>query len=61
MAKFTAKFGVGEIPRPDFWTGFRIVPVYLEFWKNGAFRLHDRIIFRRENDKTPWEKTRFYP
>lgn len=61
VAKFTAKFGVGEIPRPDFWTGFRIVPVYLEFWKNGAFRLHDRIIFRRQDDKTPWEKTRFYP
>ena len=61
VAKFTAKYPVGEIPRPPHWSGFRISPVYLEFWKDGAFRLHDRIIFRREEEGAAWTKTRFYP
>jgi pyridoxamine 5'-phosphate oxidase len=59
VAAFTMKFGVGEIPRPAYWSGFRLKPVEIEFWKNGAFRLHDRIVFRRNGDR--WEKTRLYP
>lgn len=61
VAKYTAKFGVGDIPRPPHWSGFRIAPVYIEFWKDGAFRLHDRIIFQRGSDAEAWTKTRFYP
>jgi len=61
VAKFTAKYAVGEIPRPPHWSGFRIAPVYIEFWKDGAFRLHDRVIFRRETETAPWTRTRFYP
>jgi pyridoxamine 5'-phosphate oxidase len=61
VASYALKFGVGEIPRPPYWRGFRITPVYIEFWRDGAFRLHDRIIFRRASPSEPWTKTRFYP
>ena len=61
VASYTLKFGIGEIPRPAYWRGFRITPTYIEFWRDGAFRLHDRIIFRRDSNETPWTKTRFYP
>jgi pyridoxamine 5'-phosphate oxidase len=56
-----AKFGVGTIPRPPHWTGFRISPVYLEFWRDGAFRLHDRVVFRRAQIGEPWARARLYP
>lgn len=61
VAKYAAKYAIGEVPRPPHWTGFRITPVYIEFWKDGAFRLHDRIVFRRPAPGEPWTKTRFYP
>ena len=61
VASYTLKFGIGEIPRPPYWRGFRITPTYIEFWRDGAFRLHDRIIFRRDASDAPWTKTRFYP
>ncbi len=61
VAKFTAKFGVGSIPRPEHWSGFRIIPVQIEFWKDGAFRLHDRVQFSRGNSGAPWTKVRLYP
>lgn len=61
VASYALKFGVGEVPRPPHWTGFRIAPVYIEFWRDGAFRLHDRIVFRRAAPGEPWTKTRLYP
>ena len=61
VAGYAAKFGLGEIPRPPHWTGFRIAPVYMEFWRDGAFRLHDRIVFRRAAPGDAWTKTRLYP
>ncbi|MNY70538.1 Pyridoxine/pyridoxamine 5'-phosphate oxidase [compost metagenome] len=61
MAKYAAKYALGEIPRPPYWRGFRITPVSIEFWKDGAFRLHDRIVFRRAAPGEPWTKTRLYP
>ncbi|WEX11950.1 pyridoxamine 5'-phosphate oxidase [Chelativorans sp. AA-79] len=60
VAEYTAKFAVGEIPRPDYWSGFRIKPMSIEFWHDRPFRLHDRIIFTREGDGS-WLKTRLYP
>jgi len=59
VAVETARFGIGEIPRPDYWSGFRIAPETIELWSNGAFRLHDRILFTRTAEG--WEKTRLYP
>lgn len=59
VAEVTAKHPIGEIPRPAHWSGFRVKPVEIEFWKDGAFRLHDRIKFTRDGDG--WAKTRLYP
>ncbi len=61
VAGYAAKFGLGEIPRPPHWTGFRIRPVSMEFWKDGAFRLHDRVQFRRDAPEGGWTKARLYP
>ena len=60
VAQYTARFGIGTIPRPDFWSGFRIAPDSIEFWRDGAFRLHDRIRFRREG-AAGWLRERLYP
>ena len=57
-AEYSAKFP-GAVPRPPNWSGFRLAPVEIEFWQDGAFRLHDRVVFRRAGDK--WEKTRLNP
>ncbi len=61
VAKYAAKFALGTIPRPPYWVGYRIRPVYLEFWSDGAFRLHDRIVFRRGTPDASWRKERLYP
>ena len=61
VAKYTAKFGISAIPRPEHWSGFRVVPTSIEFWKDGAFRLHDRMLFNRNAPGDGWEKTRLYP
>lgn len=61
VAKYTAKFGVGEIPRPGYWSGFRLEPVEMEFWHDRPFRLHDRVVFRREKGEKDWSKLRLYP
>jgi pyridoxamine 5'-phosphate oxidase len=61
VAVETAKFGVGAVPRPPHWSGYRVVPFEIEFWQERPFRLHDRIRFRRERTQAPWSKTRLYP
>jgi pyridoxamine 5'-phosphate oxidase len=59
VAVNTAKYAIGEVPRPPYWTGFRIAPVSIEFWQDKPFRLHDRVVFTREGDG--WRKARLYP
>ena len=61
VAKYSAKFGVGNIPRPDHWSGFRIKPLSIEFWNDGKFRLHDRIRYDRDEAAGDWRVTRLYP
>jgi pyridoxamine 5'-phosphate oxidase len=60
VAEYTAKYAIGEIPRPKHWSGFRLVPQQIEFWHDRPFRLHDRVVFTR-TDGGGWEKTRLYP
>ncbi len=60
VAEYTAKYAIGEIPRPKHWSGFRIVPQTIEFWHDRPFRLHDRVVFSRTSEGG-WEKTRLYP
>lgn len=61
VAEFALKFGLGEIPRPAWWTGTRILPVEIEFWHDGAFRLHDRVRFTRSAPGEDWARARLYP
>lgn len=61
VAEYTAKFGLGDVPRPPFWSGFRLAPLRIEFWKEGMFRLHDRLVFRRESLGQTWITERLYP
>ncbi len=61
VAKYAAKHAIGEVPRPPYWSGFRIVPSYMEFWHDRPFRLHDRIVFRRAAPGDAWTKQRLYP
>ncbi|RYC15379.1 pyridoxamine 5'-phosphate oxidase [Ciceribacter ferrooxidans] len=61
VAEYTARYALGDIPRPPYWSGFRIKPVSIEFWHDRKFRLHDRIEFRRETVDSPWTKVRMYP
>ncbi|WP_371347319.1 pyridoxamine 5'-phosphate oxidase [Ancylobacter sp. IITR112] len=62
VAKVTAQYALGAVPRPPHWTGFRIRPLQIEFWHDRPFRLHDRVVFARESDEAPeWSKTRLYP
>lgn len=59
VAAYAAKYAIGEVPRPDHWSGFRLTPVAIEFWKDGQFRLHDRVRFTRQGEE--WVRTRLYP
>jgi pyridoxamine 5'-phosphate oxidase len=61
IAMQAAKFGLGAVPRPPFWIGYRVVPTVMEFWHDRPYRLHDRIEFRRSGPDAPWTKTRLYP
>jgi pyridoxamine 5'-phosphate oxidase len=61
VAEYTARYAIGEIPRPAHWSGFRIRPTSIEFWHDRPFRLHDRVVFSRETPEGGWGKTRLYP
>ena len=61
VAFYTAKYPLGEIPRPPNWSGFCLLPLVMEFWHDRPFRLHDRIEFKRKHRGEPWVKTRLYP
>ncbi len=60
VAKLTVEKG-GNPPRPSFWGGFRIRPIEVEFWADGAFRLHDRFVWRRADQQSEWQITRLNP
>ncbi len=59
IAEFGLKFGLGKPPRPPHWSGFRITPQSIEFWRDRAFRLHERLVFHRQGEG--WTTQRLYP
>ncbi|MGE0232460.1 MAG: pyridoxamine 5'-phosphate oxidase [Flavobacteriaceae bacterium] len=60
VARYTAEFAIGRVPRPVWWSGFRIVPREIEFWADRPFRLHERIRFTAGGDGG-WHAQRLYP
>ena len=59
VAKAALRFGVGQVPRPPFWSGFRLVPEQIEFWTGKPFRRHHRILYLRKTDG--WQTQWLYP
>ena len=60
IAKCAAQYALAKVPRPPYWGGFRVKPFEIEFWRNRPFRLHDRLVYRREGAQ-PWRTERLYP
>ena len=65
VARYAAKYAIGKVPRPPHWSGFRIAAERIEFWQDGAFRLHDRLVYLRENgvgaNEVAWRTERLFP
>lgn len=61
VAEYTARHLVGTVPRPAHWSGFRLQPLLIEFWRDGAFRLHDRLEYRRGSPDEPWTTRTLFP
>ncbi len=59
VARETLRFDGREVDRPERWTGWRVVPETIEFWRDRPFRLHDRLLFTRDGDD--WRRTRLQP
>ena len=59
IVRYAAKFAIGKVPRPPYWSGFRVAPERIEFWEEGTFRLHDRLVFSRNGDG--WTSQRLFP
>ena len=59
VAEFGLKFGLGRVPRPPYWTGYRVIAERIEFWRDRPFRLHDRLVFERTDEG--WRTERLYP
>jgi pyridoxamine 5'-phosphate oxidase len=59
IAEFGLRFGLGKVPRPPNWSGFRVEPQVIEFWRDRPFRLHERLVFEREGEG--WATRRLFP
>ena len=60
VQKYAIQFGDGDVPRPEFWSGYRVVPQEIEFWLRGEFRLHHRRAYVRQSNGT-WTSRLLYP
>jgi pyridoxamine 5'-phosphate oxidase len=61
IAKYAAKYALQKVPRPAYWSGYRIVPFEIEFWRARPFRLHDRLVYRRDAPDRAWRTERLFP
>ena len=61
IAEYALKYGVGEVPRPAYWRGYKLTPLSFEFWRDRPFRLHDRLVYSRDSATSPWTTERLFP
>ena len=61
VAATEKKYEKQPVPRPPHWTGYRLIPLIIEFWAERPFRLHDRVLFERASAGAAWRKSRLYP
>lgn len=59
IAEVGLRFGLGKVPRPPHWSGFRVAPQAIEFWRDRPFRLHERLVFERV--ERGWTTRRLFP
>ena len=61
IAEYALKYGLTRVPRPPYWTGWRLTPLRIEFWRDRPFRLHDRLVYHRQSADAPWATERLFP
>jgi pyridoxamine 5'-phosphate oxidase len=61
IAWYAAKYALTKVPRPPYWTGWRVTPLRIEFWRDLPFRLHDRLVYSRPHAGVPWTTERLFP
>lgn len=61
IARFATKYALKKVDRPPHWSGYRLVPQHIEFWRDRPFRLHDRLVFERSDGDAPWQTQRVFP
>ena len=61
VARYAAKYALGDVPRPPFWSGFRVLPERIEFWIDKPFRLHERLVFLRDGGDGAWVTQNLFP
>jgi pyridoxamine 5'-phosphate oxidase len=61
VAQFTARYAIGQVPRPSYWSGFRVKPMLIEFWEDRPFRLHDRTVYHANARRDRWTTEKLFP